>query len=82
VCTSLLVDELDKGLLRSWAGVRLGLSGALGEELDCREAGNTLFLGEGAGVLGFGVDLGDNNTGLKGEVLGEGFPGRSEGLAV
>ena len=82
MCTSLLVDELDKGLLRSCTGVRLGLGGALGEELDCRETGNTLFLGEGAGVLSLGVDLGDNNAGLKGEVLGEGFPGRSEGLAV
>lgn len=82
VGTSLLVDELNKGLLGACAGVRLGLGGALGEELDGRESGDTLFLGQGTGVLSFGVDLGNNNVGLEGEVLGECFPGRSEGLAV
>lgn len=41
-----------------------------------------MLLSEGLGVLSFGVDLGDDNVGLEGEVVGEGFPGRSEGLAV
>lgn len=82
VGTSLLVDELDKGLLGASAGVRLSLGRALREELDGRESGNTLFLAQGTGVLSFSVDLGDNNVGLEGEVVGEGFPGRSEGLAV
>lgn len=82
VSTSLLVDELDKGLLGACAGVGLGFGGALGEELDGRESGNTLFLAQSTGILGFGVDLGDNNVGLEGEVVGEGFPDRSEGLAV
>lgn len=82
VGTSLLVDELDKGLLGASAGVSHGLGGALGEELDGREPGDTLLLAQGTGVLSFGVNLSDNDVGLEGEVVGESFPRRSEGLAV
>jgi hypothetical protein len=41
-----------------------------------------LLLCEGLGVLSFSVDLGNQNTGLGNEVVGEGFPDWGEGLAV
>lgn len=82
VSAGLLVDELDEGLLGASAGVVLGLGGALGEELDGRVSGDALFLGQGTGVLGFGIDLGDNDVGLAGVVIGEGLPGGGEALAV
>jgi hypothetical protein len=82
VGASLLVQELNKGLLGAGAGVGLGLSRAFGEELDGGVSGYALLLGQGAGVLGFGVDLCDDDIGFKGEVIGEGFPGWGKGLAV
>ena len=39
-------------------------------------------MSEGLGVLGFGVNLGDQDAGLGDEVVGEGFPDGSESLAV
>ena len=41
-----------------------------------------MLLSGGLGLLGFGVNLADNDGGFEGEVSGEGFPGRSELLAV
>lgn len=82
VSAGLLVDELDKGLLRASTGVGLGLGGALGEEFDGGVTGDTLLLGQGAGVFRFSIDLGDNDVGFECVVIGEGFPNGSEGLAV
>lgn len=82
VSAGLLVDELDKGLLRASTGVGLGLGGALGEELDGGVSGDTLLLGQGTGVFRFSIDLGDNDVGFEGVVIGEGFPGGNEALAV
>lgn len=82
VGTGLLVNELDKGIFGASTGVVLGLGGALGEELDGRVSGDALLLGQGTGILGFGIDLGDNDVGFADVVIGEGFPSRSEALAV
>jgi len=82
VSTGLLVQEVNEGLLGASTLVRLGLLGALGEELDGGVAGDALFSGKGLGVLGFGVDLGNDDVGLEDEVVGEGFPGRGKALAV
>lgn len=82
VSAGLLIDELDESLLGASAGVVLSLGGALGEELDGRVSGDALFLGQGTGVLGFSIDLGNNNVGLAGVVVGEGLPGGGKGLAV
>lgn len=82
VSAGLLVDELDKGLPRASTGVGFGLGGALGEELDGGVSGDTLLLGQGTGVFRFSIDLGDNDVGFEGVVIGEGFPGGSEALAV
>lgn len=79
---SLAVQEVDKGLLGAGAGVGLGLGGALGEELDRRVTGDTLLLGQSLSILGLGVDLGNHDVVLEGEVVGEGLPDGSEGLAV
>jgi hypothetical protein len=43
---------------------------------------DTEFFGEGFGVFGFAVDLGDDDVFVTGKVVGEVFPCRSELLAV
>lgn len=80
--SGLLVQEVNESLFGSGALVRDRFCRALREELDCWVAGDTLFFGESAGVLAFGVDLCDDNIGLEGEVISEGFPGRSQGFAI
>lgn len=82
VSAGLFVQEVKEGLLRAGALVGFGFLGALGEELDSGVSGDALFSGEGLRVFGFSVDLGDDDVGLGGEVVSEGFPGRSEALAV
>lgn len=80
--TSIRVDELNKVLLGTGALIWQRLSGALLEVLDSRVGGDALFGGDGLAVLGFGIDLGDEDAGLECEVVGEGFPDGSEALAV
>lgn len=82
VSASLLVHELNEGLLGASARVGNTLLGALGEEFDGRVSGDTLLPGSGFGVLSFSINLGDHNVGLEDEVLSEGLPGRGEVLAV
>jgi hypothetical protein len=82
VGAGLLVDKVHEGLLVAAAGVGLGRLAAGGEELDGRVRADALG---GSGVLAarrFGIDLGDEDVGLAGEVGGELLPGRGEGLAV
>lgn len=76
------VDECNEGRLRAGALVVLGFLGALGEELDSGVTGDTLLSGEGLCVLGFGINLGDDNIGFKDKGVGNRFPGRSEALAI
>ena len=76
------VEEVDEVLLGAGASVWEGLSGSLGEVLDGGVGRDALLLSEGLGVLGFRVNLGDQNAGLGDEVVGEGFPDGSESLAV
>jgi hypothetical protein len=82
VCSSLLVDELDEVGLRAATSVSLGLLAALGEELDVWVAGNALLLGCSLRILGFSVNLGNDNVGLVGKVFGDSFPDWCEVLAV
>lgn len=82
VGTSLRVHECNEGLLRARALVVLGFLGALGEKLDGGVAGDTLLSGKRFCVLGFGINLGDDNVGLEDKVISDRFPGRSEALAV
>ena len=74
VSSGFLVQEVDEGLFRSSALVRNRFGRALREELDSWVTGDTLFLGEGAGVLGFGINLRDDYTGFEGEIISEGLP--------
>ena len=78
----LLVQELDEGSLATSALVWERCVRTLGEELDGRVRLDTLFLGSGFGVRGLGVDFGDGDVRFEAECLSEGFPGRSQSLAV
>jgi len=80
--TGLAVHVVDDGFLAAATGVGLGGLGALGEELDGRVAGYFLRLRRGFAVLGFGVDLCDQDGRLGGEVGGYLLPDGGEGLAV
>jgi hypothetical protein len=76
------VDELDEVLLGAGTLVRERLGGALLEVLDGGVGLDALLFGDGLAVGRFGVDLRDQDAGLSCEVVGEGFPGRSQALAV
>jgi hypothetical protein len=76
------VEEVDKVLLCAAAVVGERFGAALGEVLDCGVRGDALGCGEGLCIFGFGVDFGDEDGGLGGEVVGEGLPDGGEGLAV
>ena len=41
-----------------------------------------MLLSKGFGVLGFGVDFGNEDGGFRGKVIGERFPDGSKRLAV
>ncbi|THW90286.1 tRNA pseudouridine synthase B [Aureobasidium pullulans] len=82
VSTGLLVEVLDKGLLGTSTLIGDRLLGTLGEELDGRVALDALVLSSGLCVLGFGVNLGDEDVGFVGEGVGELLPDRSKSLAV
>lgn len=76
------VEEVDEVLLRATALVWESLSATLLEVLDGGVGLYALVLCKGLGVLGFSVDLSDQDVRLVGEVVGEGLPDGSEGLAV
>lgn len=78
----LAVEELNEGLLAATTLVVLGSSAALGEELDSGIRANVVLGGGGLAVLALGIDLGDQDVVLAGEVLGEGLPGGGKALAV
>jgi hypothetical protein len=82
VGASVGVEELDEVLLRAAALVWESLGATLLEVLDSGVRLNALLGCEGLGVLGFGVDLGDQDAGLVDEVVGEGLPDGCESLAV
>jgi hypothetical protein len=82
VGASIGVQELDKVLLGAAALVGESLGAALLEVLDCGVGLDALLGCEGFGVLGFGIDLGDQDIRLTGEGVGEGLPDGGEGLAV
>jgi hypothetical protein len=76
------VQEVDEVLLGAGAFVRVGLDAALLEVLDGGVGLDALFLCERFGVLGFGVDLCDQDVGLGSEVVGKSLPDGRERLAV
>ena len=82
VGSSVGVDELDKVLLGASALVWEGLGGALLEVLDGGVRADALLGSNGLGVLGFGVDLGDQDAGLEGKISRNLLPGGGEALAV
>jgi hypothetical protein len=82
VRTGFLVEEFDEVSLGAAAFVQDSGLGARGEELDGWVGGDTMVLGCGFGVVGFGVDFGDKDRGFGGEGCGEGFPGWGKGFAV
>jgi hypothetical protein len=82
VGAGVLVEKLDECLLGAATLVRGGLEGTLLEVLDGGVRGDALLLGESLCVLGFGVDLGDQDVGLVDEVVGESLPDGGKGLAV
>lgn len=77
-----LVEECDECLLGAATLVGGGLKGTLLEVLDGRVRGDALLLSESLCVLGFGVDLGDQDVGLVDEVVGESLPDGGESLTV
>lgn len=77
-----LVEVLNERVLGAGTLVRGGLGRSLLEELDCRVRGDALLLGESLCVLGFSINLGDQNIGLVDEGVGESLPSGGEGLAV
>ena len=77
MCPSFLVHESQQILLRATAFVSFGGSRALGKIFDCRVGTNALFFSSGFGILGFGIDFGDQNVGLGSVVLCDGLPDRS-----
>jgi hypothetical protein len=76
VGAGLVVQEGDEVGLGAAALVGDGFLGALGEEFDRRVSGDTLLLGNSLGVLSFGVNLGDDDVWVAGEVVGKIFPNR------
>lgn len=78
----LLIDKVHEALFRAGIVVDLRLRGALGEVLDGRVRGDALGRRERLAVFRLGVDLGDQNVLIPREVLGDGLPDRSEGLAI
>lgn len=82
VSASVGVEEVNEVLLGAAALVWESLGAALLEVLDGGVGLNALLGCESLGVLGFGVDLGDQNAGLIDEVVGEGLPDGCESLAV
>lgn len=80
--TNFLVDVVHKVVLGATTLVCNCLCRAGGEIFDRGEALNSEFFGEGFGVLGFAVDLGDDDVFVTGKVIGKVFPCRSETLAV
>jgi hypothetical protein len=82
VSAGISVDELDKVVLGAGALVREWLRGALLEVFDGGVGLDALGFGGGLGVVSLGIDLGDQDAGLGGVVVGEGFPSGSEALAV
>jgi hypothetical protein len=76
------VQEVDEVLLGAGAFVWVGLDAALLEVLDGGVGLDALFLCERFGVLGFGVDLCDQDVGLGSEVVGKSLPDGRERLAV
>jgi hypothetical protein len=82
VGAGVLVEKLDECLLGAATLVRGGLEGTLLEVLDGGVRGDALLLGESLCVLGFGVDLGDQDVGLVDEVVGESLPDGGESLTV
>lgn len=82
VSSNLFVDEGNQVLLRSATIVELALGRAGGEELDGRVTGDTLVLCNGLAVVGFSVNLANNDVGLEQKVLSQLLPGRSQVLAV
>jgi len=82
VGASVGVEEVDEVLLGAATLVWESLGTALLEVLDGGVGLDALLGCEGLGVLGFGVDLGNQNAGLVDEVVGEGLPDGCESLAV
>lgn len=78
----LFVEELDECLFATGSLVRDGLLGTLGEVLDGGVRLDALVLSRSLGVGGFGVDLGDEDGGLGGEVVSKSLPDRGKALAV
>ncbi len=82
VGAGMLVEELNESIFRASALVWAGLGRALLEELDGGVRGDALLLCKGLGVLGFGIDLSNQDVGLVDEGVGESFPGGGKRLAV
>lgn len=82
VCAGILVEVLNERIFRTSALVWGGLGGTLLEEFDGRVRGDTLLLSKGLCVLGFRIDLGDQNVGLVDKGVGKSLPDGSEGFAV
>lgn len=80
--SDLLVDVLGEVLLATSALVGDGLLGAGREELDGWVGRNTILLSNGLSLGRVGVDLGDQDVRISGEVGGDGLPCRSKLLAV
>jgi hypothetical protein len=76
------VQEVDEVLLGAGAIVWGGLGAALLEVLDGGVGLNALLGCKGFGVLGFGVDLSDQDIGLVDEGVGKRLPDGGESLAV
>lgn len=82
VSAGLLVDVCNQGLLGAATLVRNSFGGTLGEELDGGVGLDALVLCRGLCVWCFGVNLGDQDSGLGLEVVGELLPDRSQRFAV
>jgi hypothetical protein len=82
VGTSVGVEEVDEVLLRAAALVWKSFGAALLEVLDGGVGLDALLLCEGLGVLGFGVNLSNQDIRLVDEVVCEGLPDGGESLAV
>lgn len=82
VGTGLLIEVLDKSILGTATLVGDRLLGTLREELDGRVALDALLLSSGLCVLGFSINLGDEDVGFVGVSVGELLPDRSKSLAV
>lgn len=82
MCAGLLIEKLDKVCLCTSTTVRFGLGASLREILDCWIRADALVLGCSFRVIGFRIDLSDEDTGLVCEVLRDCLPDGGKRLAI